>query len=93
MTLSEANALLLNRNQEISSLSFPKFLRKAKIHFDGDVIHVAGSNGKGETVFYLTRLALAKKHTGVGSFLIGAGFVCVTGLTEGATLGSSFLTG
>ena len=51
MTLSEANALLLNRNQEISSLSFPKFLRKAKIHFDGDVIHVAGSNGKGETVF------------------------------------------
>lgn len=68
MTLSEANALLLNRNQEISSLSFPKFLRKAKIHFDGDVIHVAGSNGKGETVFYLTRLALAKKHTGVGSF-------------------------
>ncbi len=61
MNLKEATQYIEKRQNEVSSFSFFTFARKTKLAMSRPLIHVAGSNGKGCTCFYLSLLA-AKKY-------------------------------
>ena len=67
MTLEEIDSYLLTGGKEISSPFYSKFIHKAKVSLNAPMIHVGGSNGKGETCFYLTSLAMAASKK-VGTF-------------------------
>ena len=58
--LVEATSYIRSRYREIRSDRYDAFVRKSKLGLRAPVIHVAGSNGKGSTCFYLTEIATKK---------------------------------
>lgn len=65
--LVEATSYIRSRYREIRSDRYDAFVRKSKLGLRAPVIHVAGSNGKGSTCFYLTEIAAKKYGDSVGT--------------------------
>ena len=67
MNLKEATHYIEKRQNEVSSESFFAFVKKTKLALSRPLIHVAGSNGKGCTCFYLALLASKKYGSRCGT--------------------------
>ena len=67
MNLKEATHYIEKRQNEVSSESFFAFVKKTKLALSCPLIHVAGSNGKGRTCFYLALLASKKYGSRCGT--------------------------
>ena len=56
MEFNDIENYLAEHGEEVSGEGFPAFVKKMKLRLSVPLIHVAGSNGKSETVFYLARM-------------------------------------